>query len=144
MEGLIGEKLSRLREYTRYLGELRDLPLETFLTDFRTRGAAERYLQLAIESILDIGSEIISSLHLPRPERYRDIPKILADAEIIPRKLSDEVAEMIGFRNLLVHDYATIDKKLEHRFLQERLPDFDAYMARIARWLKTKPFNVKK
>jgi uncharacterized protein YutE (UPF0331/DUF86 family) len=62
MEGLIEEKLSRLREYLRYLKELRDVPLETFLTDFRSRGAAERYLQLAIESVIDIGSEIISSL----------------------------------------------------------------------------------
>ena len=143
MEGLIEEKLSRLREYLRYLKELRDVPLETFLTDFRSRGAAERYLQLAIESVIDIGSEIISSLQLPKPERYKDIPKTLDEAGIIPKRLSHELTRMIGFRNILVHDYAVIDRELEHEFLRERLSDFEAYMAHIAQWLKAKPFSIK-
>lgn len=50
MEELITEKLSRLREYLGYLEEMKDIPLEAFLSDFMRRGAAERYLQLAIES----------------------------------------------------------------------------------------------
>lgn len=106
------------------------------MTDFRSRGAAERYLQLAIKSVIDIGSEIISFLQLRRPERYRDIPPILAQAGVIPAELSEKVAKMVGFRNLLVHDYAAVDKSLEYEFLQTRLPDFEAYMAHIAEWLK--------
>jgi len=61
MEELITEKLSRLKEYLGYLEEMRDISLETFLSEFKERGAAERHLQLA-ESIIDIGNEIISLL----------------------------------------------------------------------------------
>jgi hypothetical protein len=43
------------------------------------RGAIERYLYLAIESVIDIGNEIISALQLRRPEQYRDIPHILVN-----------------------------------------------------------------
>jgi len=141
MEGLIKEKLSRLREYLGYLRILRDTSLETFTADFKARGAAERYLHLAIESVIDIGNEIISALQLTRPERYREIPYILAEARIIPSDFAEEVAKMIGFRNLLVHDYAAINRALEHEFLQTRLPDFEAYMKHIAGWLKTGPFS---
>lgn len=141
MEGLIKEKLSRLRDYLGYLRRLKDTSLETFKTDFKERGAAERYLQLTIESVIDIGNEIVSALQLRRPERYREIPFILAEAGIIPNEFAEEIAKMIGFRNLLVHDYAIIDKALEHEFLQTRLPDFEAYMKHIANWLKTRPFN---
>jgi uncharacterized protein YutE (UPF0331/DUF86 family) len=141
VEGLIEDKLSRLRRYLEYLRELKRASLETFSGDFRVRGSAERYLHLAIESVIDISGEIIASLQLPRPERYRDIPRVLAEAEIISKDLSDDIAKMIGFRNLLVHDYAVVNVTLEYRFLNERLPDLEAYMREIAKWLKTNPFK---
>lgn len=143
MEALIREKLSRLKEYLRFLRELKAASKEAFMADFRSRGAAERYLQLAIESVIDIGSEIISFLQLGKPERYRDIPPMLAQAGVIPPELSEKITKMIGFRNLLVHDYAAVDMSLEYEFLQTRLSDFEAYMAHIAEWLKGRSASVQ-
>lgn len=142
MEALIGEKLSKLREYLAYLRQLGEISPEAFSSDFRSRGAAERYLHLSIESVIDIGSEIISCLQLRRPGRYADIPEILAEAGIIPEELSSEVARMIGFRNLLVHDYARINVNLEHGFLRRRLGDFEAYMKCIVEWLGRHPSSA--
>jgi uncharacterized protein YutE (UPF0331/DUF86 family) len=135
-EEIIKAKLAKMRQYLRYLEELRKASLEEFKRDFRLSGSAERYLQVAIESVIDIGNEIISSLQLRRPERYRDIPYILSEAEIIPRGFADSVASMIGFRKLLVHDYASIDLELVYSFLQTRLTDFESFMKHIASWLE--------
>jgi len=135
-KSLIMSKLSRLREYLRYLKELQATPFQGFRADFRVRGAVERYLQVSIECIVDVGTEIISSLQLTRPERYRDIPYILAEAEIIPRDFAETMASMIGFRNLLVHDYATINLELVHEFLQTKLDDFDVFAKHILLWLQ--------
>jgi uncharacterized protein YutE (UPF0331/DUF86 family) len=33
---------------------------------------------------------------------------------------------MIGFRNVLVHDYLDVDRKLVYEVMQERLGDFEA------------------
>jgi len=142
MEGLITKKLSRLREYLKYLKTIREISLETFLSDFKERGAAERYLQLAIETIIDVGNEIISILQLRRPERYREIPHILAENDIIPKEFADRIAKMIGFRNILVHDYATIDRTLEYQFLKTRLSDFELFMKHIANWLKREASEI--
>lgn len=50
---------------------------------------------------------------------------------------------MIGFRNLLVHDYATMNRALEYEFLRTRLDDFENYTKHIAQWLTNRPFNRK-
>jgi uncharacterized protein YutE (UPF0331/DUF86 family) len=43
---------------------------------------------------------------------------------------------MIGFRNLLLHDYASIDLNLVYEFLQTKLPDFENFTKYIAKWLE--------
>jgi len=113
-------KLSKLRQYLNYLKELQKSSFEDFVSDFKIAGAVEKDLQVSIECMIDIGNEIISSLQLQRPERYQDIPYILARSGMIPRQFADTMATMIGFRNLLVHDYATINLKLVYEFLQTK------------------------
>jgi len=135
-KSLFTTKLSKLREYQKFLKELRATSKEEFISDFKIRGAIERYLQVSIECIVDIGNEIISALQLQRPERYRDIPYILAKARIIPETFAETVAGMMGFRNLLVHDYASINLELVYKFLQTRLPDFEAFTKYITKWLE--------
>jgi uncharacterized protein YutE (UPF0331/DUF86 family) len=135
-KSLIMAKLSKLSQYLRFLMELQKSSMEEFVGDFKISGAAERYLQVAIECMIDIGNEIISSLQLKRPERYRDIPYILSDAKIIPKPFADTIASMIGFRNLLVHDYASINLNLVYEFLQTKLLDFENFMKYIVRWLQ--------
>jgi uncharacterized protein YutE (UPF0331/DUF86 family) len=135
-EELITAKLTRIRQYLGFLEELQKASLDEFKGDFRLRGSAERYLQLAIEGVIDIGNEIISSLQLKRPERYRDVPYILSEAGILPKGFADSIASMIGLRNLLVHDYASTDLDLVYGFLQTRLIDFESFMRYIAAWLE--------
>jgi uncharacterized protein YutE (UPF0331/DUF86 family) len=86
-ETLILAKISKLNQYFKYLKELRKSSLEDFKEDFRISGSTERYLQVAIECIINIGNEIISSLQLKKPERYRDIAYILYETKIIPKTL---------------------------------------------------------
>ena len=129
-------KLSRLQQYLNYLRELRKTNFEDFISDFKITGAVERYLQVSIECMIDIGNEIISSLQLQRPERYRDIPYILAHSGVVPKRFADKMASMIGFRNLLVHDYADINLKLVYEFLQNKLTDFDEFIRYIVKWLR--------
>ena len=45
------------------------------------------------------------------------------------------MVEMIGFRNILVHDYLDIDRELVYRVLQENLEDVARLRSAFARWL---------
>ena len=133
---VIMAKLSKLKQYLNYLRELRRSSFEDFMGDFKITGAVERYLQVSIECMIDVGNEVISSLQLQRPERYRDIPYILARSGVISERFADTMASMIGFRNLLVHDYAAINLKLVYEFLQTKLTDFEEFIRQIVEWLE--------
>lgn len=61
---VLARRLERLREYVGYLHELRSKPKEDFTNDPFIYGNAERYLQLSIQCMLDIGNHIISSEQL--------------------------------------------------------------------------------
>jgi len=61
-------KLERLDEYLRYLADVQKVNKKSFLNDYRFYGLAERYLQLAIEVILDVGKLIIITEKLEKPE----------------------------------------------------------------------------
>ncbi|MEM1730884.1 MAG: HepT-like ribonuclease domain-containing protein, partial [Ignisphaera sp.] len=61
---------------------------------------------------------------------------ILAKAGIIPKDYAETMASMIGFRNLLVHDYASINLNLVYEFLQTKLSDLNAFIKYIVEWLE--------
>lgn len=69
----------------------------------------ERALHLAIEARLDIGSHIISTQGYREPIYAREVFEVLAENGWICRSLREKLQGMTGFRNILVHDYATIE-----------------------------------
>jgi uncharacterized protein YutE (UPF0331/DUF86 family) len=118
---LVAARLAALDQYLRFLGETARLDLAVFTSDPRNYAAAERFLHLAIESVLDVGTHCIAALGLPRPARYADVVPTLAEAGIVTAETARELANIAGFRNLLVHDYAHVDRARVHAFLNARL-----------------------
>lgn len=130
--GLVAAKLAVLEEAVRFLEEMAALSYEQFTADRRNLRTSERYLHLACEATFDIGTHLIASLGLPRPERYADIVPILRNAGISTAETAEALTDLAGFRNLLVHDYARVDHRRLHAFCQTRLGDFRRFAAEIA------------
>jgi uncharacterized protein YutE (UPF0331/DUF86 family) len=42
---------------------------------------------------------------------------------------------MVGFRNLIVHDYARVDDRLVHAVLQEHVTDFARFASAVIAFL---------
>ncbi len=120
---VLRRRLSKLDEYLDILHRLRRYDLETFLADPEHYGSTERFLQLTIEALNNMGSHVIADLQLGMVESYRDIPRILVERDYFSPDLGDLWMQMIGFRNVLVHDYLDIDRYLVYRVLQEDLED---------------------
>ena len=74
---LIAKRLSKLREYVRLLRILRTHPQEDFIQDPFVIGNVERYLQLAIQVVLDICNHIVADDRLGAVEEYRDAIRLL-------------------------------------------------------------------
>ena len=120
---VIRRRLQKLDEYLAILDGLRGYRLEKFLANPERYGSAERFLQLAIEAVLDMGSHVIAELELGSIETYGDIPRILAEKGYMSSELAERWTRMVGFRNILVHEYLEIDRKVVYDVLQHQLED---------------------
>ena len=83
----------------------------------------------------DIGSHIIAELQLGVVNWHSDIPSILAQRGYIDDFLKEKWIQMIGFRNILVHDYLDIDRRIVHKVLHDGLEDIEALKQVFAQFL---------
>jgi len=127
------EKIHRLDKYMTYLRELRkEIHDEvTFVNDFHLHGLAERYLQLSCQAVIDIMNLLIIEKALPKPESGQEIVSFLLNKNIISPELHSRLSGVVGFRNILVHEYGRIDHKKIYQYLMERLEDFEAFKREI-------------
>lgn len=66
---------------------------------------------------------------------YSDIPSILVDAGYLESELKEKWLQMIGLRNVLVHEYLEIDRAIVFDALQNRLGDIKALKLVFAQFL---------
>ena len=122
---VIRKRVQKLDEYLEILRAMQKYSVEEFLENPEHYGSAERFLQLAIEATIDIGSHIVSDLGLGQVNWYSDIAAILAEKNYISIDLREKWVRMIGFRDILVHDYLQVDLRIVYDVLQNRLTDLD-------------------
>lgn len=120
---VIERRLDKLGEYIEILQSLQRYSLDEFLTEPERYGSAERFLQLAIETTIDIGNHVASDMNLGKARWSSDLPTILEEKGYLSIPLREKWIKMIGFRNLLVHDYLEIDRETVYKMLQTNLTD---------------------
>ena len=124
---LVQRHLKQLREAVYILKDLGKTRREEFTADYRIYGLAERYLQIAIESCLQVCGILVASLGLRRPEGYHDLLSVVANQQIIPYSLSYRLELLTNLRDTLVHDSSTLNHDLLHDYIQHRVDDFEVF-----------------
>lgn len=132
---VVRKRLNKLDEYLFILRGMQKYSFEAFVRNPEHYGSAERFLQLAIEAIIDIGSHVIAELALGVVNWYSDIPAIRAEAGYLDEELKETWVQMIGFRNVLVHEYTDIDRRIVYQVLQHRPGDLEALRSVFAQFL---------
>ncbi|WP_297527230.1 type VII toxin-antitoxin system HepT family RNase toxin [Thiohalobacter sp.] len=132
---VIRRRLENLDGYLKILEGMRRYSLEEFLADPEHYGSAERFLQLAIETLLDMGNHVIAEEGLGTVNQSRDIPRIFRERGLIEPETEESWIRMISFRNILVHAYLELDRRHVHEIIQNHLDDFRAVQRAFARFL---------
>jgi uncharacterized protein YutE (UPF0331/DUF86 family) len=132
---LIRRKLTELAQYVTQAEEYRGLTVERYRQDWKTQRIVERTLQIAIEACVDIASHVLADRGLKAPSTYAETFEILVEAGLMSPELGHVMVEMTGFRNIVVHEYTTIDAEIVVRILRHRLADFRRFEAEALRWL---------
>lgn len=134
-ENVVRKRLERLEEAIRRLESKRKVSEKNFLNNWESQDIVLREFEVAIEAIIDIGAHIISEKGWTSPEKYSDIPVILAKNKVIPEKYAKILKRVISFRNIIVYEYLYIDFKKVYENLQ-KLDDLRKFAFYIEKFLE--------
>jgi uncharacterized protein YutE (UPF0331/DUF86 family) len=81
-------------------------------------------LQRACEACIDLAMYIVSERDLGLPQSSRDAFQLLQDNGLISDHLSTRMKAMVGFRNIAVHDYQSVDTTILKSIIDHHLSDF--------------------
>ena len=98
-----------------------------FSGNFTRQDAAILNIQRACEAALDMGQHLIRRERLGVPQSARDVFTLLAHAGWIEGALADALKRMVGFRNIAVHDYQTLQLPITISIIEKHLDEFLDY-----------------
>ena len=124
-------RIDKIRDCVSKLRVFADLGEDAFIEDSAATDGAERNMQIAIQSAIDIGNHVVADMDLGTPKDYKDIFQLLAKNKIISVGLARKLISMTGLRNVLVHDYLEVDLQLIYRIIKNELSDFDEFISAI-------------
>ena len=105
--------------------------------DERLSGLKYRFVTV-IEAVVNVAQHVCASEGWGPPKDNGDAVRLLGRHEVLSPDLAGRLARAVGFRNVLVHGYATVDDAQVVARLDD-LPDFDAFVAAVTRWLMAGP-----
>lgn len=123
----------RFDEVLGFLERLAETPWTRFRDDPEKYGSAERFLQVAVEVLNDVGAHLVARQAGEPVAAYRDVPRRLLEAGVLDEAQADTWRRVIGFRNVVVHEYLEVDRAIVYDVLRTRLGDLRDLMRALLR-----------
>jgi uncharacterized protein YutE (UPF0331/DUF86 family) len=127
-------RIQRLEELIERLDEVRRVGEEAYLANDQQRAATERWLQVAVQICIDLGTQLVTEQSARPPSDYAEVFEILGEKGVIPSDLAQRLADAAKQRNLIVHLYLEIDDRFVFASLAhlDDLREFAACLERLA------------
>ncbi len=130
--GIILSKISVIEEYVLKLQNYVPASFDQFQADWGLRKIWERSLQVMIEVMIDIAERIIATKDVVPQKTAAETMKKLRELGII--KNDDTYIKMVRFRNLVVHNYDSIDAGILFAIVNNNLNDFKSFVDEIKQY----------
>ena len=98
----------------------KDTPFEK---DYLKQDAIAINLQRVCELAIDMANHIIKIKKLGLPKESKESFELLGKSDIISKDLADKLGRMVGFCNVLIHEYREMDLKLMVDVIENHLDD---------------------
>jgi len=124
MNDIILNKKESIERCVKQIYRYYDLTSEKpFEEDFLKQDAIALNLQRACEQAIDLANYVIKTKKLGLPKESKESFRILAKEKIVPENLATNLGKMVGFRNVLVHEYQKLDLKLMTEVIENHLEE---------------------
>lgn len=102
------------------------------LEDFTKQDSIVLNIQRAVEATIDLAMYIISEKKLGIPQNSRDAFEILFLNGEINKDILEKLKNMIGFRNIAVHNYQKLNLEILKKVIENNLDDFYEFIDAIS------------
>ena len=97
------------------------------LSDYTKQDSIILNIQRACEASIDLAMHIVSERKLGVPKASREAFKLLQDASLIDETLAKTLMNMVGFKNIAVHDYQALQLEILQAILEKHINDFTQF-----------------
>ncbi|SMQ86918.1 Uncharacterized conserved protein YutE, UPF0331/DUF86 family [Bacillus sp. OV166] len=101
------------------------------LKDYTKQDSIILNIQRSCEASIDLAMHIVSEQRLGLPQTSRDAFDMLQSNSIIDENIAKRLKAMVGFRNIAVHDYQTLNIDILNQIVDKHLGDFTDYTRQI-------------
>lgn len=122
-------------------GRLRELRAAAELAPTSLRSDALRFAGVkylfatALEGCLDVAQHLCASEGLGVPKTNADAMRVMAMHGVLESEQGARMAQAVGFRNILVHQYLDVDDDIVLAHLDE-LDELDAFVSSVVSWME--------
>lgn len=107
----------------------------TNLEDYTKQDSIILNIQRACECSIDLAMHIVSERKLGIPQNSRDAFEVLENNGVLEKTLASKMKSMVGFRNIAVHNYESVNIKVVQMIIEKHLGDFKEYIYSINKFL---------
>ncbi|RIJ66363.1 DUF86 domain-containing protein [Rummeliibacillus sp. TYF005] len=130
MNEVILNKVTTIERCIKRIKEVYDQNPEN-LADFTKQDSIILNIQRACEASIDLAMHLVSERKLGLPKTSREAFQLLQDANLIEASLAKSLKNMVGFRNIAVHDYQSIELNILQSIIEKHLADFTKFTKTI-------------
>lgn len=126
-------KADKVHRHVKRIKEKRPATLAEFLSDLDLQEIILFNLQMGIQSCIDMASHVISDEGLGLPGSTNEMFYMLQENGYIPQDVTEKMVAAVGFRNLVVHEYARVDLEEVYRVAHDHIDDLLRFLRAVFR-----------
>lgn len=131
MEDLL-PRLKELEENLRILYEFKSLPFDEIRMNRKLLWGLRYGMLESLQIVIDIACAVVSFFNLGNPKSYGQCIEILGQQGYLDPELTQRLVKAVGLRNILVHEYFSVNDELVYRSLND-LKDIEEFSAQVLR-----------
>lgn len=114
---VITKRVEQIEKHLERIRPFASLSHEAFLNDNVAQDVVEYNLFQIVNHLIDIFQHTVVDEEYGFPETAYEAAQILSDKGILSKEDVEIFKQMVGFRNVVGHDYIHVDKEIVYRIL---------------------------
>lgn len=134
--GVVHAKLAAMEDSLATLSSVGAVDGQRLAADPLIAAAVERLLCRVVDLAVDVNTHLVAGVSGRSPGDYTSSFRLAEDLGILPPGLGGELAPSVGMRNVIVHEYATVDLGIVAAAVPVAMSLYRRYVTAVAGYVR--------